>query len=356
MICPQLETLAFLEPFVPYELVRAEAFAFIRRLAGHLPDATASYYLECRLSGNADRVDFLTCTTAGQGRSILGGPIATPWPGALQGPLWERIHAFHVHWAAPASPLHTAVPMVWWEFDDVGPSEAEQPRASLSYCLEPAYLRPDWDAAAPERFDAERFQRLMEQPLECLSGQALPSRIRENLWACFIRLPERGRFIHVSAMLARSPSPVKLYGFIPSEHLPGYLASIGWPGDEARLQHLLSAYCEPVLSGDAFIDLTVGETVSPRLGMAFPRLHVKRHTDGEQRWHHLLEQCVHEGLCTPRKREALMSWEGSCRHTYTGEAWPMRLNRWADVKLVHEPGAPLEAKVYLGATPVFSLF
>ncbi|MFL5355490.1 hypothetical protein [Archangium sp.] len=354
MLWPLVETLSHVEPFVPAALVPTEALAQARRLGARLPDAMSSYYFECRLAGNSTQVDLLTCTTAADGRQLLASQAGAAGMGeSPSASLLNSIRGFCSRWANPASALSGQIPLVWFEFDDVARPTLDQ--ANLGFCLEPDYLSPEWPRAAPERLDEQTFHQLVEEPLQLLLGHSVPGPLRQSLRTTFACLPEEGRIIDVSVMLARRPAVVKLYASVPLGTLLPYLASIGWTGDESVVLHILSSFCEPLLPQRVFIDLTLGETLSPRLGVAFPRLHLDRHQHGEQRWRQLLELCVRQGLCTPEKQAALMTWKGSSRCLYADEAWPVRMNRWADVKLVHQPGSPLEAKAYLGFTPRFSI-
>jgi hypothetical protein len=354
MLWPLVETLSHVEPFIPSALVSAEALAQARKLGALLPSAMSSYYFECRLAGGTTQVDLLTCTTAADGRQLLATQAtAADEAGSPAAPLMSSIRGFCSHWADPVSALHEQVPLVWFEFDDVARPTLE--RANLAFCLEPDYLAPDWPRAAPERLGEPELNRIVEEPLDLLLGHSASETLRQSLRATFTHLPEDGRIIAVSLMLARRPVVLKLYACVPPRTLLPYLAALGWAGDTAVVQHILACFCEPLLPPRVFIDLTFEETLSPRLGVVFPRLHLDRQQEGEQRWRQLLQLCVHQGLCTPEKQAALLTWKGSSRCQYAGEGWPVRLNRWADVKLVHQPGSPLEAKAYLGFTPRFSI-
>jgi hypothetical protein len=105
-----------------------------------------------------------------------------------------------------------------------------------------------------------------------------------------------------------------------------------------------------------FVDLTIGETIAPRIGLAYSQVHLKSRTRSDARWTSLLDLFVARGCCTDEKRAGLLAWPGSARQPWPGQAWPVRLNRWLDLKLVYQPERPLQVKGYLGFMPTFSLF
>ena len=155
----------------------------------------------------------------------------------------------------------------------------------------------------------------------------------------------------MSAMLSRQPAALKVFGSIPKNQLPEYLTHIGWTGSIPELETVLTTFCAPIDSIQ--IDLTVGNMISPRLGIEFFSDTSSQKDPGR---HLLLNQFVESGLCTPEKRDILFAWPGDSREVFSGQSWPSRLIRWLDLKLVYLPNQPLEAKGYLGFSPRFSLF
>jgi hypothetical protein len=360
MLRPFDETLKLIKPRVPYQLVSSKMFSRVKGITTRLPKAASSYYWECRLAAGATQVDFLACVAASDGgREVLAGQGT----GAglsdvlLENPLWDQAHDFFRQWAEPTSMLHEAIPLIWLEFDQVDGLVPEVPLPSFSFCLDPLYAdRRSWSQHISSLNMQER-RKVAEKGLRLLFGCALPPQRRRALFACFDSLPVGGRIIHISAMIARQPAVVKVYGSVPKDQLLAYLTRIGWPGSIPELTNILTTFCTPeIVDNNMYIDLTIGEAVMPKLGVAFSQQQIENLPHRDPTRQILLERCVQTGLCTSEKREALLAWPGSFRTMLRGETWPACFRKWLDVKIVYQPGRPLEAKGYLGFMPQFSLF
>ncbi len=354
MICSLVETLNFIEPYVPSQLVTPQVLAHIKMIANVLPDAMSAYFLECRLGDHNPQVDFLTCATVSDGgRQVLAGlNAAVALPDILfSDPLWDRIRNFWEHWADPASPLYEEIPLTWLEFDRVDEPPSSIPLPCPTFCLDREISQRRNQRHASPSLDPQKYQRVAEITLEHLLGQPLPLQTKKNLFACFDLLPEGGRIIHIGSMQTRQPPILKVYGLVPKDHLLTYLAGIGWPGSLAEIEKIMTTFgpTTPI----ARPDLTIGDTILPRIGLEFSHPTSPQNNQEQQL---VLDHCVASGLCTPEKREALLTWPGSSRETFSQTSWPIRLRRWIDLKIVYQSDQPLEAKAYLGFRPGFSLF
>jgi hypothetical protein len=360
MLWPLDETLKLIKPHVPYQLVSFKVFSWVKGITTRLPKAASSYYWECRLAAGATQVDFLACVAASDGgREVLAGQgTGAGLPDVLlENPLWDPAHDFFRQWAEPTSVLHEAIPLIWLEFDQVDGPVPEVPLPSFSFCLDPLYAdRRSWSQHINSLNMQER-RKVAERGVHLFFGSPLSPQSQQALFACFDSLPPSGQIIHLSAMVARQPAVVKMYGSIPKDQLLTYLTRIGWPGSIPELTDILTTFCTPeTVDNNMFIDLTVGETVMPKLGLAFSQLQIENLPHRDPTRQILLDQCVQTGLCTPEKRDALLTWPGSFRATFRHEQWPTRFRKWLDVKIIYQPNQPLEAKGYLGFMPYFSLF
>lgn len=360
MLWPCGETLAFIEPHVPREIVAPPTFARLYTLAALLPDALSSYYVECRLAAKATQVDFLPCVAAdpgGRERWARPRPPAGRFERLRGHALWQRVDEFVTDWADPASPLYTQVPLVWLEFDHLEEPPATIPLPSFWWSVGPEYDQEPEQPGTGEAMDLETYRQVTDRAFALLLGRALPPATQRDLWACFGRLPAGGRIIHVSVMFTRRPVCVKVYGVVPSPHFVTYLEHIGWPGSRPEVAALLATFCTAATTdSNTFFDVTIEESLTPKLGIAFSQLQLDTLPDRDPTRRRLWDLWVEAGLCTPEKREALVRWPGSFRATFSGQAWPTRVHKWVDAKLVYQPGAALEAKAYLGFMPSFSLF
>jgi hypothetical protein len=354
MIWPLAETLRLIEPYVPAQLVAPELFARIKTVAAQLPDAMSAYFLECRLGPEASQVDFLTCITALNGaRQVLAEQdIAAVLPSRLlTQPLWGRIYEFWKQWADPASPLYEQIPLTWLEFEQLDGQQPTMPLACPTFCLDREILQRKHPLNSANGYNPQQGYQVAEVALEYLLGQPLSPLIKKNLLACFEALPPGGRIIHLGSMQTRQPPVLKVYGLLPRQGLLAYLAAIGWPGSPAEIENILTTFGPT--TAIARPDLALGASILPRMGLEFSHPASPQDDQTQQR---LLNQCVAAGLCTPEKRDALLTWPGSSRETFSRFSWPVRLRRWLDLKIVYQPDQLLEAKAYLGFSPRFSLF
>jgi hypothetical protein len=160
-------------------------------------------------------------------------------------------------------------------------------------------------------------------------------------------------------MLARPGETVRIcIRGVPAEQRLELLRRIGWPGDVAELAARLADL--PALADSVDLDLDLLPGVGEKLGLEcsfFPG-----HPD---RWGFpaFVDALVERGLCLPDKRAGLLAWSGGVHERTRPEEWPADLRRrsaelgpgtasafirWPyHVKLVHQPGRPLEAKAYL---------
>jgi hypothetical protein len=302
-------------------------------------------------------VDFLTCATGARGgrQGCAARRLAAGLPDLIStDPLWRRVGDFFVAWADPASPLYAQVPLAWLEFDHVDTPLPTVPQPGVSFCLDPHYPRR---SAQARPLDARQQQALSEIGLALLLGSALPARAAHALSGCFTCLPVGGRIIYLSAMLARRPVSVKVYGSVPKACLMAYLTGIGWTGDRHAVETLLSTFCTTATVDDQiYFDVTIEQTITPILGIAFSQLQIPHLPRKDPRRRALLDHCVAGGLCTPQKRDGLLRWPGSFYATFRRHGWPTRFCRWFDIKIVSRPHRPLEAKGYLGFMPSVAIF
>jgi hypothetical protein len=352
MIWPLSETLRFIEPHLPRQLISPQAFYAVKTIGSLLPDAMSAYYLECRLGARSSRVDFLTCAFASTGgREILAGQNETvDLPDiVLRHSLWAPLRDFFTLWTEPKSSLYGQVPLIWLEFDNDSFS-AQIPLPSLLFCLDPGYLERQTQSRQRSHLNTQPYPQFIDSAIGLLFGYPLPSQIKHRLTNCFDALPIDGRIIHLSVMLSRQPCVVKVNVSLPKDQLLTYLTRVGWPGARAEIENILTTFCSCI--DTVRIDLSVGDTISGMIGVEF----FSPPSFDDSRRQFLLDLCAEKGLCTPEKRDALSMWPGWTRERFCGDSILTRLRRFLDIKIVSHPEGPLEAKGYLGFMPIFSLF
>ncbi|MGC4094981.1 MAG: hypothetical protein QM756_45105 [Polyangiaceae bacterium] len=187
-----------LPPFLREPLVSEEQFERTLGSARGLPDAFRAFYLECRLSPPAPRVDLLAAATRPERPFVAAANTR------------ESLHPFVLSWLE--GQLAPEARYVWLERDDV-PGAPQRMLGNVHVCVDAAYqgMRPGAGSALPE-FDAAPVRRVMTDMAQC---GLLADPQRELIEGCLGALPPAGRLIHVSAMRARSPVELKLYLALP---------------------------------------------------------------------------------------------------------------------------------------------
>lgn len=334
MNCSMGDYLKVVTPNLHTDLVSPLALFNIQALAEILPSASA--ILECRLAAAQSQVDL-----------ILFLPCYNPTlPERFQThPVWQFFQEFCQEWVAPTSFLHQSVKDVWLEFDvDGPPSQVPVP------CI---FLLLNQESVSDT-------QALISVARRILNDRAT-TQFESNLRLCADSLPEGAQITYIGAMLSRPTNTVRLnLGGISPQQLPDYLEKIGWSEPTNTLESLVSTLSDLVDEIRLF-DIDVGDTVLPKIGL---ECFFRKQPKHEPRWQTFLDHLVEWGLCTQAKKNAFLAWPGYTQRNQAPELWPSNLNpvdlflgsralsifvrRLSHVKIVYQPGTPLEAKGYLG--------
>lgn len=329
-------------------LISASAFEDIDAVARRIPEplAYSTFGFECRLGETAPRADFLVLATAAQGRKSLATLDAQEENSAAAltaHPVWRRVRDFAELWADPSSLLHEAADNVWLEFDVDGPP-SETPVPAVFFGIMPN--------ASPE---------VLPTALRVLSGDGMAPQILEKVSEYQRFMPPFGDVFQVGLMLSRGPvEAVRLcIWFHSPEKLLPFLQRVGWRGDEDLARAALAPLRRMV--DTIALNVDVGAVVHDKLGFEC-YFHKFRQPGREPRWKDFLDFLVREGLCTARKRDALLVYPGHVEED-GATPWPGALSRASallgsryvsafartlhHVKVVYESGRPVEAKAYL---------
>ncbi|WP_224367798.1 hypothetical protein [Hyalangium versicolor] len=329
-------------------LASEEARGDLRRIARMLP-AVLGFQFECRLDSALPRVDLLPrlLLTDGSCDALLGLGDAPPTlpEAARKHPTWQALENLCREWRMPGGALSTGVMDVFLEFD-LEQSAAEVPTP----CVFVDFAR-----------SVRHSQSLAEQGLDLLLGDRLPAGIRRRLAACYEALPETARAYAVGVMFPRGTSPLRLC--LSGATLPQwltYLERIGWPGQLSEIKAQLGRM--PELAERITLDIDVGESVGPKVGFEF--FIDKPFGPSRPFWETLLGYLVERGLARPEKASAALSWVGyTPQRNKPEDEWPEGLRRasrelgakamslfvrrLSHLKVAHQPGRALEAKIYL---------
>jgi len=350
-------------PNVPELLVSREAFGHIRRVGAYLPGAMAlrTFGFEIRLGDHAPEADLLLSLGKQQNGPLILAGLAPeselPFP-FEQYRAWEGVRRFAEHWAIPNSLLGNHVDDVWLEFD-VGRHPSLPPQPSLFFRPTPGESLPD---ASREEMTG-LFMQLVDEAYTRAMGQTVPPGVRKQLDNCVTNLGVRGAVFQAGMMLARGGEGLRLCTrFASSPDLLQYLDDIGWPGPRDELTQLVEELAG--LVDQVALDIDVADSLQPGIGFecAFKS---HRGPDREPRWHKLLHWLTERGICLSAKQKGLLAYPGYIALgddgpmsrepllstlTDTAEDQSFFVQKLFHVKIVYNPGHPLEAKAYLAVS------
>lgn len=293
------------------------------------------------------------------------GVVANPGAGDLETlaglPLPEALRREHA-WAlfpelarryAPGGERQGRIANVWLEFDAGGPDPFVRRLPSLFFMPAALLVRHRQDHARAYAIAAEALETVCRETPLCLTGES------PLLARAFEILPPAGSLFQIGVMNARPSRLVRVCAALHNRRtLMAYLEAIGYPGDLGavlREVEWLRRYTDRLR-----FNLDLGAEVRPKLG-------IEAYIQGagsDRRWREFLPALVRVGLATEAKAAALLAYAGNGGLDDHPETWPPSLREAAGflgsrarlelertihhVKLVLDPGAPHEAKAYLG--------
>jgi hypothetical protein len=345
---PASEVIEQIAPHVPEALVAPAALERIKRLGAQIPTGWSSYYIECRLGAGADQVDLL----AGVGVAD-GGVLQRALSSALESPTlthrpsWRRFANLCRAWRDRGSEVEAQVPALWVELDHAEVADEAGVAPSFCVCVARDYLCPT--ALAP---DSESARSALERSLQLLLPEGADADARARLDRVVEAGAACGRVIHLSVMLGRAPAAIKIYLAVARSQL----IRLGEALQAASTFRNLADLTRDLAPGleTVYLDLTMSSPLDVRIGVAFSQFHLRespRSVSTCPTWDPLLDRAEQLGLCCPEKRAALAGWPGRAAVRFDGEAWPVHLHRYLDLKIVVERGQPTSAKAYLGFMP-----
>ncbi|GAB3158664.1 hypothetical protein [Amycolatopsis sp. NPDC004378] len=310
----------------------------------------AACMVECHLGAEGPRADFLIRILRSEAGALTAADRGTT---AAAPKTWARLRDFGRRWAAPGSPL-AAFAQSWLEFDLPRPHTGSAlPAPSFFADVDPAVAGTVDPAAA-----AGAALAVLRQ------GSVAPA-VLTTIATCVGELPAAARWLSLGVMSGRPGDAVRVcVADLRADEVPAYLDRIGWTGSAAQLRAIRRG-----LDGFtplATLALDVGTSVRPRLGIEY-NLEARRSLhDSAARWRPFLDRLVEDGLCARHKRDPLLACIGFDHERVDEESWPAGLRAASDrhgpnvlsvlvrklvhIKVVFEPGRPVEAKAYLELT------
>ncbi|MGB8700933.1 MAG: hypothetical protein WCD18_16085 [Thermosynechococcaceae cyanobacterium] len=337
------EALLQIHPYLDQPIMDPQVWGWVQGLAHQLPDFSLTGGFECRLSGAESRVDFCVQLP----RTYSGFPAA--W---ATHPAWTLLQTFTQAWALSSSPFHAAISHLWLEFDfETTVTAVPIPCLFFNFVEIPP----------------QEHYPLILTLLKHLH-RPLSTAFQETLKHCVDALPKGGTIRQLGLMLSRPTQMMRIVVHHPQpQSLQTYATRLGLgPGvmDLAALQAVWGDYVD----GMGMLNLDVGDTIAPKMGLECyalnPEPHLDRLRDCPPNWERLLDELVHHSLCSVPKRDALLNWPGCARSPFASPN-PQSALHLAErflqpravsvlsrsinhLKFVLQPHVPLEVKIYLG--------
>jgi hypothetical protein len=316
---------------------------------------------ECSLD-RRPAADFSVTMLASRGGhaalSQLGSMGITNSP--LDSPGWTRIRQFARSWVDVSSSLSGALEEVSLEFDVCLTRDAAGDSPSVFFSL--GYQSPQ-EPAMRKRL-AKEYLRVAKKGLDILEGRLTDAVTLSTLAECFYFLPTYARILFLGAMTSRDTGTIRaVVSGLSLEEMVRYLRRLGLRKPVEHLSLVASISC---LTDDLWLAIDVQETgVAPRIGFdCYYKSTAQSHNN--RKWADLLDFLVERGICTVRKRDALLDAADMSIRKLDEAVWPESLRRVSKIlgpagfnriglyihhiKLIAGPGVRLEAKAYLCGT------
>lgn len=353
-----VQYLSSVESNIPDELISAQNFTEMKKLASHFSRGVTSFFgFESRLNSSDARADYLFAVSSQKGERealanlIRSGELPEEF---MNKPEWQNACKFVLEWVNPDSILYNNVLGLWFEFDMMENS-SETPVPCIFLYTTP--LRID------TLEDMKKFTWLTDTALPLLTGHHVSEKIERQLLQAVQQLPEGAVLMDAGVMLSRSTSGVRLIiaRICPTKIIP-YLTVLGWSDDNKEVSTLLKELEQQVTRLVLHINIT--ETgVDSKIGLECSFSPDLYHL--ETRWSAFFDYLVKKRVCLPEKKEAAITFPGVEQEdpsydfnltSYKAAArisdsdFSSALVRYiSHIKLIYKANSPLEAKVYSGA-------
>ncbi|AFY46629.1 hypothetical protein Nos7524_0723 [Nostoc sp. PCC 7524] len=325
-------------PYLADVLVSPQQLTSIQQVAQLLPPLSPTL-LECRLAADQPQVDLSV------GIQPMKIAIAES---LLSYPFWQEIRQFCQEWTTVNSLPQEAVEDIWLEFDLDG--ETDGLTVGCWFFSLRGEVFKDKSSEALSKF-FQLISWLQNCPIE-QQRQAL-------VLQCVNALPDGVGISQIGAMRSRSGEPLRInVSGLSAQMIPAYLAQIQGEPVKADLAEMITLI-QP-LSDRIVLCFDIAEQIGSRIGL---ECYLDQQPKKEPRWTEFLNLLVAMECCTPQKRDALLKWPGLIQKKDHPELWPVNLqdlDSWISqgsisvfwrtinhLKLVYQPGRPLEVKAYI---------
>jgi hypothetical protein len=348
------QTIDLIAPQLPPALVAPAASSRLRLVASALPAALTDWvYLECRLRGDAQRVDLIARVDQ-RGRDILSGdnPVAALDTAWTRHPVWRSTRSLARGWSDPSSILHRGVERIWLEFDIL---ESHHGSATAGVPAPGVFIEFAREVYA--QHSRENRLTVALAALRPLLPDGVPPALSRSLRRCWELLPAGATIPYVGLFPARGSDAVRVcIAGLGDADLPSYLRALRWPGSHRDLLRAMSAFLPRMnvpCPRMAIVNLDVGHELGAGVGIEYVLSHAAQ-LRGSIMEREFLDHMVRSSYCSAAKCDALLGWPATSLQMLPHELWQSRVSRRVNhVKLSYGAGALPEVKAYLSANHEF---
>lgn len=312
------ELIDLILPYLPAGLIGQTSADRIRSAVDAVPaELVARFALECRLGSDMAEADVHFCAdseTGGMQMLAERHPLVELPEALASAQSWAPVVRFCGR-REPGLLLHRATRDVWADLTRQG-----EPSFSFGMRL----------AGLPEarRRPLEVLIRALEIGFEALRERPLQPPALTSMRALIRRLPETAR-VDRAGLVAGLPDDVRLWlSRLQADELVDLVAAVRDHDEAHALRALLDDVVGPQDGVRARVD--VNEGVGRSIALICTVDPAGSPPQVAARWGSLLSRLVEAELCTPDKREALLSCYGLLRERQA-ERWPEHLTRLSDL-------------------------
>ncbi|VVB61884.1 Uncharacterised protein [uncultured archaeon] len=351
-----VQYLSSVESNIPDDLISAQNFTEMKKLASHLTGGITSFFgFESRLNSSDAQADYLFAVSSKRGEREALAQVFTneSLPKEFRSMnQWQNVGKLAAAWADPSSVLYNKVLGLWFEFDTTIPSETPVPNIFIQV----PSLRID------TLEDIQKCSWLTHIALPLLNGQPLSEKMEKRFLHALQQLPKGASVLHVASMLSRATNGLRLIiSKINPEDIIPYLKSLGWTDNKNEFTTLIKEI-ECVASRIVLHINITEDGIDQKIG-----LECAYHPDQynlETRWEAFFDYLIEKNTCIPEKKILLLDFLGVEQDDATQEFdltsyqtavriqqqdFSAALVRYiSHIKICYKPNHAIEAKVYPG--------
>jgi hypothetical protein len=320
-------------------LIDSDSWRRLRELASCFVTPVQTLCFECGLAAGDARADLAFCVFPSAYCEVPFGELPIEAGSELA---WARAREFLAVWAAGKNPLTFELPFVCVAFD-LAPGAVRLPAPCMSLCVDSQFFARRMGIHLQAPLSGPELVGLTARAHDRLTGEGLRSGVAGTLERCVARdLNVEAK--HVSLMLSRASTPLKVDVRLPLASLSEYLKRIDFSGKGGDIADAVTRLASPL--SRIQLNLIVHPTqTAPRLEV---ELFAGEDPVGQESRGELLRRLVSLELCSPEKARNLL--DISAQPAVADTSGRVLAAGWYTKVRFDESGA-CDAKVYLGLMP-----